>query len=93
MRRRVVNEELRERVHKRFVGMYSLLLSKHAQPAALKGTPADESGAAITAARAREMAADYACSNREARRRNFGERGDGAKGSLAIPKTRKRGKR
>jgi hypothetical protein len=65
-RRRAVNEELRERIHKRFVTMYSMLLPQ--------GKSAE---AAITSARAREVAADYAVANREDRRRHFGERGDG----------------
>jgi hypothetical protein len=81
-RRRVVNEELRERVHARFVAMYSMLLPKHAKEP-------------ITAQRARELAADYAVANRQARRRHFGERGDGhlAPGvaRMRVPRKRKTG--
>jgi hypothetical protein len=83
-RRRAVNEELRERIHSRFVAMYSMLRGKHAG-----------AGTEITDSRARAMAADFAVANRETRRRGFGERGDGhlATARMDVPKGRKRRRR
>jgi hypothetical protein len=86
-RRHAVNEQLAERIKTRFASMYALLTSKH--------VPADDtpSGAAtgrITKARAGELAADFALSNRAGRRRNFGERGDARElaRTMAIPRKR-----
>ncbi len=80
-KRRVVNEELRDRVHERFVAMYSMLRRRDVD-------------ASVSTDRARTMAADYAVANRERRRRDFGERGDGhlAPGTakMDIPRGRKR---
>lgn len=92
VRRRVVNAELRDRVEKRFAGMYQMLLAKHTKPTAGKGTPADHAGATISAARARELAADFAAANRVTRRRDFGERSDGhlAPGQATMKVPRKR---
>lgn len=93
-RRRAANEELRERVHTRFVAMYRLLRRKHAAPQIKGGAPADVTGASITNSRAREMAVDYAVANRETRRREYGERSEReGPPTMAIPQGRRKKRR
>ena len=91
VRRRVVNHQLGIRVRERAESMYKLLAAKHALPQLGRG---DVTTTGMTDARAREIAVDFATSNRAARRRKFRERGDGHlapfTATMKIPKGRKR---
>lgn len=95
VRRRVVNEQLAERITSTFESMWKALLAKHVPKIEGDGTPADKSAARMTATRTREIAMEYATSNRAEKRAKFGTRSvnHGIRGHMAVPKGRRRRRR